>query len=65
MGTVALVGKIVGRAREVVDGHHRRPQRRWAEHRRDGKVFVVLDAHAAILARRGRPPRCLRGARRR
>ena len=41
----AFVRQVVGRACKVVDGGHRRPQRRWAQQRGDGKVFIVLHAH--------------------
>ncbi len=45
---VALVGQVVGGAREAVDRGDRRAQRRRAQHRGDGKVLVVVDGHAAV-----------------
>ena len=36
---------VVGRAREMVEGHHRRAQCRRAQHRSDRKVLVVVNAH--------------------
>ncbi len=45
-GRLALVGQVIGGAREAVDRDDRRPQARRHEQRRDGKIFVMADGHA-------------------
>ena len=42
---VALVGDVVGGAREPVDREHRCPHRAGKQERRDGKILVVGGRH--------------------
>ncbi len=55
---VALVGDVVGRAGEPVDGAHGRAQLGRTQPRGDGEVFVVFDAHRRriVPVRRVIPP---------
>jgi hypothetical protein len=47
---VALVGQVIGRAREAVDGDDGRPQRRRAQQRRDREIFVMFGTHRTRLS---------------
>jgi hypothetical protein len=50
---VALVGEVVGAAREAVDDLDRPAQSRRQEKRGDGKIFVVFDRHGSKKRKNG------------
>ena len=46
---IAFVGEVIGRAREPIDGKHGRTYGSRAQDGCNRKIFIVVNAHAAIV----------------